>query len=293
MIVTRFKYPLDKNLVKKIDLMIKRCHGKKGKKDNALIFEGGEGEGKTTFSIAVAYYVSEKTGREFNVDNVFFDVEKMMRFAQETKKQIIVWDEPALQALSTDWASEAVKNITRLLMVARKKRHFFIFNLTKFYKFNEYIVVDRPMALIHVYSRRNVESGRFMYVPRKHLEKLWRDYRFKKKRNYKEYASKNIRGSFPDILNPKYKNNVLKEFNIKTYDKRKDEAIMSIGRKKTTKADRFLQERDNLIRGIKKILKLNSSKVRGLINGWGVPLKSSRVREICSIEKPQISPPTI
>lgn len=66
MIVTRFKYPLEKNLVPKIDLMIKRCITNKGKKDNLLLCEGAEGEGKTTLSIAIAYYVSEQTGRKFS-----------------------------------------------------------------------------------------------------------------------------------------------------------------------------------------------------------------------------------
>jgi len=165
----------------------------------------------------------------------------MIEFAQSTEKQIIIWDEPALQALSTDWASSAVKNLTRLLMMARKKQHFIIINMTKFYKFNEYVVVDRPMALIHVYSRRNIQSGRFMYIRKKCLEPLWRDYRFRKVRSYKKYSSKTVRGTFPDILNPKYKNNVLKVFDNATYEKAKDAAIMEIG--KDTKVDKKVEWR--------------------------------------------------
>ena len=104
-----------------------------------------------------------------------------------------------------------------------------IINMTKFYKFNEYIVVDRAIAMLHVYSRRNIQSGRFMYIKRKKLEALWRDYRFSKRRNYRKHCSKDIRGMFPDILNPKYKYNVLKDFNNAAYEKEKDAAIMSIG----------------------------------------------------------------
>lgn len=257
MIVTRFKYPLEDNLVNKIDLMIQRCNGKRGKKDNVLICEGAEGEGKTTLSIAIAYYVAEQSGREFSEKNVFFDVNELMRYAQTTEGKIIIWDEPAFQALSTDWASEAVKNITRLLMTARKKRHFFIFNLTKFYKFNEYIVVDRPMGLIHVYSRNNIQSGRFIYIRKKYLEDLWRDYRVSKKRNYKVYASKIVRGTFPDILNPKYANNVLSEFDNDSYEAKKDEAIASIGKKKDSKqSEKWMKQRDELIVYFKNKLKL-------------------------------------
>jgi hypothetical protein len=229
MFVTRFNYPLEKNLVKKIDLMIERCTTKKAKKDAVLIIEGGEGEGKTTYSIAIGYYVSEKTGRSFGQPNVFFDLEKMIDFAKSTKEKIIIWDEPALQALSTDWASKYVKNLTRLLMMARKKRHFFIINMTKFYKFNEYVVVDRAIGMIHVYSRKNIISGRFRYIRKSNLEKLWRDYRYAKKRNYSKYSAPHIKGSFPDILNPNYKNNVLSEFDIGKYEEEKDKSIESIG----------------------------------------------------------------
>jgi len=229
MIVTKFKYPLEKNLLPKLDLMAQRCSGKGSKKDVVLLCEGGEGEGKTTLSVAIAYYISEKTGRKFGEQNVFFDLNKLLKFAQETEEQIIIWDEPALQALSTDWASKIVKNLTRFLMMARKKRHFIIINMTKFYKFNEYIVVDRAIGLIHVYSRKNIQSGRFMYIKKKYLESLWRDYRFSKRRNYAKYCSKRIRGMFPDVLNPKYKNNVLSEFDDAHYESEKDKAINSIG----------------------------------------------------------------
>ena len=258
MIVTKFNYPLEAPLVKKLDLMIDRCSSKGSKKDTVLICEGAEGEGKTTLSIAIAYYVAEQTGRVFDVDRVFFDVEKMIAHAQSNDKQILIWDEPALQALSTDWASSAVKNLTRLLMMARKKQHFIIINMTKFYKFNEYVVVDRPMGLIHVYSRKNIQSGRFMYIRKKCLEPLWRDYRFRKVRSYKKYASKKIRGTFPDILNPKYKNNVLKIFNNKEYEKKKDEAISMIG--KETKRERKVEWRIDSLMVLKKKLPNRTQK---------------------------------
>lgn len=231
MIVTRFKYPLEKNLVTKIDLMVERCTTKKAKKDAVLLIEGSEGEGKTGLSVAVGYYVAEKMKREFTSKNLFFNVEKMIEFAQSTKNQIIIWDEPALQALSSDSNKTIVRDLTRLLMMFRKKRHFFMINMTKFYKFNEYIVVDRSIGMIHVYSRDNIEPGRFVYIRMRNLERLYHDWRFKKQRNHFKYAERFIRGTFPDVLNPKYKNNVLSEFDIKDYEKRKDDAIKSIGKK--------------------------------------------------------------
>ena len=111
-------------------------------------------------------------------------------------------------------------------MMARKKRHFFIFNITKFYKFNEYVVVDRAMALIHVYSRKEIEAGKFIYIKKKAIEFLYNVYRGSKKRSYKKYTS--LHGTFPD-----YVEGII---DLKQYERDKDKAIEEIGSKKISKA---------------------------------------------------------
>lgn len=229
--VTRFQYPLEDSLIKKLDVICNRINGNGKKKDAELIIEGKEGEGKTTMSIAIAYYIAEKTGRDFSHKDVYFDVSDMIPIAQKTSGKIFIWDEPALQALSTDWAKKQVVDLKRLIMMARKRRHLFMINMTKFSQFGEYFVVDRAVAMVRVYSRNEMDTQqRFVWIPGKKLEALWRDYRFSKKRNYKKYASRKCRGVFPDILNPDYKYNVLKEFNVDAYEKMKDKAIESIGK---------------------------------------------------------------
>lgn len=230
--VTRFGYSLEKNLVKKIDLMIKRCNQKNPKRDAVMLCEGAEGEGKTTLSIALAYYVSEQTGREFNEKHVYFDLRKMIEYLQSTEEQIAIWDEPALQALSKDAMTSIVKDLERLLMMARKKRHFLFINIAYFNKFSDYIVWQRPLGMCHVYSRNEIEAGRFIYIRKKFLENLMHDWKVKKLRNYRRYGSKYIRGTFPDVLNPEYKHNVLSEFDVQAYEKNKDSAIMLVGNTK-------------------------------------------------------------
>ncbi len=229
MIVTRFHYPMEKKLLEKIELQIKRCTGKQRKRDSVLVVEGPEGEGKTTFSVAIAYYVSERTGRPFDHNHVFFDAQKMMDFLKNTDEQIAIWDEPALSGLSKDAMTKIVKNIERLLMMCRKKRHFIIFNIAYFNRFNDYIVWQRPRGMIHIYTRPDTEESRFVYIRKKYLEKLWNDWRRKRQRNYFKYACRGVKGSFPDVLNPDYKNNVLSEFDYDFYDKEKDKAIGSVG----------------------------------------------------------------
>jgi len=220
--VTDLQLAMEPALIKKLDLMTKRCEQQKPEWDSLLLVEGGEGDGKTTCGANCGYYIHHETGRPFGNQNIFFDVGSMIKFAQNTTKQIIMWDEPALEGLSAEWWRQTQRDLIKLLMMCRKNRHFFIFNITRFNKFSEYIVVDRAMGMIHVYSRRQMEPGRFVYIRKKYLEYLYNDYRTSKRRNYKKYAS--IRGTFPDALH--------KIIDMKEYNERKDKAIMSIGTKK-------------------------------------------------------------
>jgi len=127
-------------------------------------------------------------------------------------------------------------------MIARKNQHFFIINMTSFDKFPEYIVVKRALGMIHVYSRHEIEIGRFVYIRKKNLEKLYYDFRIKKIRNYKKYAS--FRGTFPDMLD--------KIIDIKKYDEEKDKAILSIG----TQKEKINKDKIKLIEFKKKISSL-------------------------------------
>lgn len=214
--------------------MIDRCQ----KKDGLLTIEGSEGEGKTNSSAAIAGYIKDKTGRSINM---YFRLKPLIEFAKKTTEKIIIWDEPALDSLSTNWWSETNQDLIRLLMTCRKKKHFFIFNFVKFYKFSEYVNVDRALGMIHMYSRGGVQSGRFIYVRKKNLEKLWNDYRSKKQRNYKKYMS--FGGQMPlmdkyfDKLDITIENKP--HCTLEDYEKLKDKAIDSIGSGKKKEADRY------------------------------------------------------
>lgn len=212
------QYYIDEGLRKKLDLMVGRMQGKV-KKDNVLIVEGDEGDGKTNMSVLVGHYVGFKTGRKFNEDNLYFDLGKLIEDAKSTEEQIFIWDEPALTSLRSDWAKEVNKNLVRLVMMARKKKHFIIFNFTKFFKFDEYLVVDRSIGMIHVYSENELTPGRFVYYKKRSKEMLYYYWRSTKRRAYRKFYT--LRGSFPYVL-PQL-------INEEKYEERKDAAIMQIG----------------------------------------------------------------
>ena len=230
--ITDLNYYMDDALYSKVKLMINRCVHPKNKKDALLLIEGGEGEGKTNLALQVAHAVKHHTGRSFTTNNIFYSAEKLVKFAQETTGQIIVYDEPALDMLGGEWWKQEQQNLVKLLMMARKNRHFFIFNITKFYKFNEYIVVDRSIGLIHVYSRNEIEPGHFVYIKKKAIEFLFNSYKSSKKRDYKKYSC--LRGTFPDY--------VPGIIDLEQYEKEKTEAILSIGSNKVNKWKQELEK---------------------------------------------------
>lgn len=239
--VTDLDYYLDPQLIKKIEVMIKRCETNKTKKDALLINEGAEGEGKTNSSCAEAYLIKYSTGRQIHL---FFRLKTMIDYSKNNERKICIWDEPSLDSLSTDQQNKLNKNLIRLLMTVRIKRHFFIFNLTKFFKFSEYIVVDRCLGLIHMYSRKEIEPGRFVYIRRRNLEKLYTTYHASKRRLYKKLKS--FRGSFPDILETKFNlmditvhgiDRVIEHCTLADYELEKNKAISMIGEEEKVNKD--------------------------------------------------------
>jgi|TARA_R110002020_G_scaffold228154_1_gene438819 hypothetical protein len=225
--VTDLNYPMEDLLIDKLDLMIKRMTGK-NQNDNVLLVEGGEGDGKTNMSCCVGYYIAEKTGRHFSNDSFYYQLNELVAAAKTSSEKIFVWDEPALDGLSDEWWKEAQKNLIKLLMMARKKKHFFIINITKFFKFPEYVVVDRSIGMIHVYSKGELTPGYFVYFKKKSKEQLYYSYKSRRRREYKKFY--NFRGTFPWML-PK----IIDEAE---YERKKDEAIASIGEREKVGKDK-------------------------------------------------------
>jgi len=188
--------------------------------------------GKTNLATGCCYYVAQQTNRHYGIDNIFFDLEKVINFASETKEQIIHWDEAAFGGMATQWWTENQLKFIQLVMTARKKKHFLIICIPRFYKLNEYLIVDRSIGLIHTYARHNIQKGRFFYYNKQNKELLFDDWKRKHKRSYKKYKS--FWGSFPEAM-PK----IFTPEEIQLYEDKKDEAILSVNTKKerTTRRD--------------------------------------------------------
>ena len=264
------EFAIEKQLIKKLDRVVRGITQDSPKEDAVIINEGKEGKGKSNSSIVEALYVSIKTKRSIHL---FFRLENLIRFAQSTKKKIIIWDEPSLDSLSTEQVSKLNRNMLRLFMTVRKKRHFFIINYTKFWKFPEYIIVDRSNGMVHM---REDKIGRFIYIRKNRLEFLWNEFRTRHRRSYRKAMS--FGGRMPFIMEKHFDKleitvNDIPNATYKDYDKSKDEAIESIG-KREKKLDKNKIKLDTLR---KKISQVKGLTKIDLANQLGV--NASRLRE--------------
>jgi hypothetical protein len=280
-IVDGESYAIEKRLVIKLDKMIERVTQDTPKIDNVLINEGGEGTGKTSSAILESAYIKAKTNREIHL---FFKLEPMMEFAKKTENMIIIWDEPALDSLSTDQLNSLNKDMQRLFMTIRKKRHFFIINYTKFWKFPEYMVVERANGLLHLYSSGK-RYGKFIYIRKKRLEALWNDFHRTRKRNYS--ALKSFRGDFPNFMDFEFDKldvfvDEIPHSTLEIYEKQKDMAICSIGIKKSKKEIEIQNRLNNLRFKITLLYSRGIIKQNELAGILGVP--TIRLREWAKIE---------
>lgn len=246
-LVTDKKYYLDEFLKKKLDLMIKRMTGK-GTDDNVIIIDGDEGQGKSEFATGICYYVSYKTGRDYSPDNIFFKLDEIIEFASKNKDQIIHFDEGALGLLTTQWQNQINRKFVQLVMTARKKRHFIVICIPKFYKLNPYLIEERSIALLHVYSKNNLEKGRYCYYTKKNKELLYQDWKRKRMKTY--HKRNDFRGKFVIAMKK-----VFTPEQCQAYEDKKDEAIASINQKKESLQEKKVnKELNNLKYNVYKMI---------------------------------------
>lgn len=275
MLVTDKQYSLDEKYINKLDLMIKRIEGVD---DVVLPIDGDEGIGKTEFAVGTCYYISYKTGRHYGVDNIFFSLEEVISFIQNTKDQIIHFDEAVLGLLINQRWEKTQEQFLQLVMVARKKRHFIVLCIPKFHRLPSYVIEDRSIGLVHVYSRKNLEKGRFCYFKKKSKDDLYEYWKRKRVKAYKKFYD--IHGTFGITSDVIFTPEEWEEYNRK-----KDEGIMSIGRKKEPRVDKYIQQRNTLIKFIKEHFKLPASKTHELLKSIGVELSTTQIKEAVKDKK--------
>lgn len=231
--INGIEFAFEKRLYKKLQIMCDRIIKKHPTLDACLANDGYEGDGKTNSSLVEAI-IAQAMIKDTSI-HLFFKTSSCIDFAKKTERKIIILDEPSFESLSTDSTTKLNKDFLRLTSTMRKKRHFFIINFAKFWKFPEFLIVDRALGMVHMDSRHGKDPGRFKYIRKRALEKLWNA---KKKQNKRIYNKlKSFGGRMPYLMEEIFENFNIQVENTKNatiddYDKEKDLAIESIGEKK-------------------------------------------------------------
>lgn len=254
--VTDKKIVLENKLVEKLDLMLKRL---KGDDDCDLVIDGDEGMGKSNLASGLCYYVAYNMKREYSPKNIFFNLDNLITFASKNEKQVIHWDEAALGGLSVHWWTKNQTKFMQLMMIARKKKHFMVMCIPKFNYLREYFFLERSIALLSVYARKNVHKGRFFYFTKRKKEALYDHW---KRRRYRAYGKfKSFGGTFR-----KYMEQVFTLEQLQEYEKKKDNAIANLNNKdeKESAAEKRLKQLQHKIINAKGITRTKLAEVLGM-----------------------------
>jgi len=257
------EYVIEDLLAKKLDYGVKSITRDKLEQDAFIANHGRTGSGKTNSSLVEAHYVRWKTGRDIHM---FFRLPSLLEFAKTTEKKIIIWDEPSLDSLSLDQVTVLGKNLVRLVNTVREKRHFFIINFTKFWKFPEHLVSERLNSLIHMYNEGGKDAGRFLYIPENRLERL---YRAKKQQGIILIGKlKTFGGRMPEIMK-KYMDKMCitiegqQNCTLNDYKRLKAEAIDGIGTfEKRSKTEIRLVDQNEKLKAILEKMKDELLKIK-------------------------------
>jgi len=217
--MVRFEYNGHKlyihdKLAKVIQIFAKK---RKMNNDNLLIISGNTGTGKSNLAALCCAYYSYLTGITYDNSRVFFKSEEFIKDAITSYDRIFHYDESLFSAMAMDWQTKEQKELIKMLLLCRKKRHFYVFCIPDYFKLKDTIKEEKCDGLIWTRLFKN-KPGFFEYYRKKKRVALLNYYGRNKKKAWFKFRS--FKGTFAKNL-PR----ILDE---ERYDADKDKAIASL-----------------------------------------------------------------
>ena len=200
--------------------------------DNIFIVTGMEGTGKSLgIAIPTAYYLS---GKNMKVVFTWEQFEKYYKTMPEGST--IVWDEFIFAGMSTDALSEMQKRIIQLMVTGRKKLINVILVVPSIFLLKNYFAVHRALCLIHTDSPDFLTRGTAYFYGYDNKRILYNRH---KKIQYTDLNLSTFCFKFVEQSENLY--------DMKEYEKMKDEAIASIGQERKEKQSDRNKKKTNII----------------------------------------------
>lgn len=161
---------LDETLKCNLDLGIELQHKDF---DSIWFIDGGEGTGKTTLAIPLAYYVSPEERRHNLLDRVCINVDSADKVILESQQyDSIIIDEGYGGMASVGFMSKINRLLQRRFTEIRAKNLFVFIIAPSFMDINRYFAVWRSKCLLHVYAKGK-ERGRACFFDEWKKRKLY------------------------------------------------------------------------------------------------------------------------
>lgn len=164
--------------------------------DCVILIDGMERSGKSTLGLTCAWYISEG---ELTLDNVASDSDDAIRKLERLPdRSVIMIDEGSLIFSSKESMSAEQKKLIKIMNVIGQKNMVFIIVLPSFFDLNKFIAVNRSRFLLHVYTNRHLDRGRFCFFS-EHKKKILYEYGKKHFNSYK-FPKASFVGSFGNFF---------------------------------------------------------------------------------------------
>jgi hypothetical protein len=241
-------------------------------KDRVFIVDGAERSGKSVFAMIKGAYMASQLKSPFNITNICMTPEEFRnKIESSTKNEVIVYDE-AHRGMGSARALSEINNILKDLMMEMGQRNLFvIIVLLTFFLLEKYVALFRAAGLFHVYERK-AKRGFWCFFNNKNKLKLY--MRGKKEFNYNCMRWPNYRGRF------------LNQYPIDEKEYRAKKGASFKGRKRTTRNEQYLEQRNLCFYILNKEYGLNPTDISKMLKYYGFKMTNAMIGKVLNEFKP-------
>lgn len=190
--INKLTFKIDEFLKKRLDVVKKLI---RNKWDCLFLIDGMERSGKSTLGITCGWYISEgkinKNSFAQGCDDAINKIEKL------PNRSVLIIDEGSMLFDSKDALRKELKKLVKVLNVCGQKEMVIIVILPSFFELIPQIACRRSRFLLHVYTDKHYNRGRFLYFSEKKKRILYVEG--KKKYGSYKYPTSTFRGLFKDF----------------------------------------------------------------------------------------------
>lgn len=132
--------------------------------DCVILIDGEERSGKSTLGMTIGNYLDPDLSLN-NIASGLDDAKKKIQSLPD--KSVLIVDEGSLVFNSKDALNKAQKELMKILDVVGQKNMVIIVVLPSIFDLNKTIAVRRSRFLLHVYTNKKMDRGKFAYFSKK------------------------------------------------------------------------------------------------------------------------------